>query len=530
MSPPRAYAWEDIERVLSFPDDVTIEECYKAIFGARTTAASDPGLVCATLRKVLEHDSIAVRTIKDAGGPQTQSTTSSRSETRTFGPALRNSVLLRHECCYLLGQLGAECDSLEVKKAVFEALLAVLVDADREDEVTQHEAAEGIAAVFNHNIREEDEAEIAAFFEVCRERVGLSASEIGRPAESDVIVEESSEIGRPAESDVIVEEFPADEKTVLSSKDHDAESSPDSARSTDVSTPHSTTSSNDPNAPLTPADSAKDHSTNDPLPLGGSQRLTFLERNATLIALLDRFVDHSTPLGQTCLLAVEGLKRERARVCACQYKSYDPAIGDPSATLGDAPKYSAELENEGLPLYQRYVAMFTLRNLGCMAELGRGLSKDSASAVLRHEIAFVLGQMAGAAFEPEFECEEQELAHQKRCPAVMALVENLADEKDHAMVRHESAIALGSVGGPLAKIWLRKFVSDPEPMVAESCLVGLDMIAYWAAWEAEEKRIMALSDAEDGVCRGGQNNNPKSSSAGERSRSTCAAATGSCQR
>jgi len=30
-------------------------------------------------------------------------------------------------------------------------------------------------------------------------------------------------------------------------------------------------------------------------------------------------------------VALEGLKRQRARVCACQYRSFDPAIGVPNA-------------------------------------------------------------------------------------------------------------------------------------------------------------------------------------------------------
>lgn len=73
------------------------------------------------------------------------------------GSDLRNtSVLFRHECCYLLGQIGADSSDVDaVKKPVFLALLSVLED-EREDEVTRHEAAEGIAAVFNHNLDEEN--------------------------------------------------------------------------------------------------------------------------------------------------------------------------------------------------------------------------------------------------------------------------------------------------------------------------------------------------------------------------------------
>jgi hypothetical protein len=43
--------------------------------------------------------------------------------------------------------------------------------------------------------------------------------------------------------------------------------------------------------------------------------------------------------------------------------------------------------------HQRYIAMFTLRNLDAVDELAHVLSADKCSAALRHEIAFILGQM-----------------------------------------------------------------------------------------------------------------------------------------
>ena len=53
----------------------------------------------------------------------------------------KHSVLFRHECCYLLGQIGADSADIEgVKKPVFLALLKVLED-EREDEVTRHEVS-----------------------------------------------------------------------------------------------------------------------------------------------------------------------------------------------------------------------------------------------------------------------------------------------------------------------------------------------------------------------------------------------------
>merc|ERR1712032_1587209 len=99
--------------------------------------------------------------------------------------------------------------------------------------------------------------------------------------------------------------------------------------------------------------------------------------------------------------------------------------------------------------------MGTLRNLGAYRALCEGLDVDQSLAVFRHEIAFILGQV---------ESEE----------AVVALVRNLERSEEHPMVRHESAIALGSIGGLAAKESLARFSGDPEPMVSESCLVALD--------------------------------------------------------
>lgn len=114
--------------------------------------------------------------------------------------------------------------------------------------------------------------------------------------------------------------------------------------------------------------------------------------------------------------------------------------------------------------------MFTLRNLGAAEVLAECLAKDTTSAVLRHELAFVLGQM------------ENDVA-------VSALVKNLADLAEHPMVRHESAIALGTIGGDVAKQGLTEFVGDTDEMVADSCRVALDTAAYWEAWEALEARL-----------------------------------------
>jgi len=54
------------------------------------------------------------------------------------------------------------------------------------------------------------------------------------------------------------------------------------------------------------------------------------------------------------------------------------------------------------------------------------------------------------------------------------------------MVRHEAAEALGAVGTTAALEVLRKFLSDPEQVVRESCQVALDAADYWAGGQSGE--------------------------------------------
>ena len=46
------------------------------------------------------------------------------------------------------------------------------------------------------------------------------------------------------------------------------------------------------------------------------------------------------------------------------------------------------------------------------------------------------------------------------------------------MVRHEAAEALGSIGDDASVSLLRQFTTCEEPIVADSCIIALDMIAH----------------------------------------------------
>ncbi|XP_049577054.1 deoxyhypusine hydroxylase [Syngnathus scovelli] len=139
------------------------------------------------------------------------------------------------------------------------------------------------------------------------------------------------------------------------------------------------------------------------------------------------------------------------------YGSVDPA---PAAASASVLQLRQHLLDETLPLFERYRAMFALRNLGsreAVLALGDGL--QCSSALFRHEIGYVLGQMQ----------------HPAAVPALSAVLECGGES---AMVRHEAAEALGSIGQDECLAVLQRFRGDAERVVKESCEVALDMLDY----------------------------------------------------
>lgn len=145
------------------------------------------------------------------------------------------------------------------------------------------------------------------------------------------------------------------------------------------------------------------------------------------------------------------------------------------------PDLRKTLLDTSLPLFQRYRAMFALRDLcsppdlptavPAVEALAAGL-KDS-SALFRHEIAFVFGQ----------------LAHPASIPSLFA---TLSDKQELGMVRHEAAEALGSLGEEEGvEEMLKKFLDDPEKIVRDSIIVALDMAEYEKNGEMEYALLRA---------------------------------------
>ena len=111
-------------------------------------------------------------------------------------------------------------------------------------------------------------------------------------------------------------------------------------------------------------------------------------------------------------------------------------------------------------MFLRMRALFALRNIGGNEAIDSlAAAFKSASALLKHEIAYVMGQMQDS-------------------HAVHHLIERLEDKDEDVMVRHEAAEALGAIGDRTALETLERFRHDTEIVVAESCEVAIDLLEW----------------------------------------------------
>ncbi|KAM3715832.1 Deoxyhypusine hydroxylase, partial [Dirofilaria immitis] len=183
-------------------------------------------------------------------------------------------------------------------------------------------------------------------------------------------------------------------------------------------------------------------------------------------AVLEKYVnDEAQALAETCSLALrrirwlqESKNDYREDGGKSPYNSVDPT---PASAETNIDKLSLILTDTAKPLWERYQALFSLRNINTdesIKALAKGLT-CSDSALFRHEVAYALGQA--------------------QSPIVVAeLIHSLENKEENHMVRHECAEALGAIATKECKEVLRKFRSDPERVVRESCEVALDMAEY----------------------------------------------------
>nr|NVI76156.1 nero [Cucujiformia] len=134
--------------------------------------------------------------------------------------------------------------------------------------------------------------------------------------------------------------------------------------------------------------------------------------------------DRVTEVSETCELALDRINwlknsnEEKSKLSQSPYNSVDPA---PPVASKDISELKSILVDDKVSLFNRYRAMFTLRNIGseeAIAALGEALKYGSA--LFKHEVAFVLGQM-----------------QQKN--SVCYLIKSLEDVTENEMVSHECA-------------------------------------------------------------------------------------------
>ncbi|ADM11751.1 deoxyhypusine monooxygenase [Encephalitozoon intestinalis ATCC 50506] len=181
-----------------------------------------------------------------------------------------------------------------------------------------------------------------------------------------------------------------------------------------------------------------------------------------IVAALKKYSDHPLkPISETCYLALMKLKNGINIVS--KFGSRDPA----SPMEGSFEEARKILLDRNECLYRRYQAMFYLRDLNTLDaihSLGEAMRDDSS--LFKHEISFVFGQM-------------------RSVESIPYLIKGMEDEKEHGMVRHECAEALGAIGNDKALEALAKYLHDPCDILRESVEVAVDIHNYMTSNEIE---------------------------------------------
>lgn len=193
--------------------------------------------------------------------------------------------------------------------------------------------------------------------------------------------------------------------------------------------------------------------------------------NIEYIPLLEEYSKSDViELAETCQIALDRLKflKENPNwdsTYKSDYHCVDPA---PPCEEDDVEKIKNVLIDQDLPLFQRYRAMFKLRDINSPAAIeALTAGFNDTSALFRHEIAYVFGQLSNPLAEK-------------------ALIKVMQDKSEHSMVRHEAAEALGSIADNDHVIEvLNGGLEDEDRIVKESCQVALDIYEYWISDEIE---------------------------------------------
>ncbi|XP_017969430.1 PREDICTED: deoxyhypusine hydroxylase isoform X2 [Theobroma cacao] len=189
-------------------------------------------------------------------------------------------------------------------------------------------------------------------------------------------------------------------------------------------------------------------------------------------------LDPAQEVRETCELALQRIEElksggsdDKASMAEkSPFLSVDPAA--PASSYSSIDKLREVLLDEERGMYERYSALFALRNHGGQEAVSAIIdSLGTKSALLKHEVAYVLGQLQNKA-------------------ASAALSSILRNASEHPMVRHEAAEALGSIADDESVALLEEFAGDPEPIVSESCEVALSMLEFERAGKSFEFLFM----------------------------------------
>nr|NVI76168.1 nero [Cucujiformia] len=144
--------------------------------------------------------------------------------------------------------------------------------------------------------------------------------------------------------------------------------------------------------------------------IGSERALTYLQKYKN---------DPVTEVAETCDLALDRinwLKSTNDENSKSYYNTVDPA---PPAESKDIKELKYTLLNEKISLFDRYRAMFALRDIGSVEAItALGEALKCGSSLFKHEIAFVLGQMQNKSSVPY-------------------LKQSLENTEENEMVRHE---------------------------------------------------------------------------------------------
>lgn len=124
------------------------------------------------------------------------------------------------------------------------------------------------------------------------------------------------------------------------------------------------------------------------------------------------------------------------------------------------------------PLHERFRALFMLKAVGgdeVVNIISEGLADPSA--LLKHELAYVLGQMGNP----------------KAIPTLENVLNNPTGEHC-SMVRHEAAEALGALSSESSLPLLRKYLKDDSREVRETCEVAIGKIEWDHSDEGKKKQ------------------------------------------